>query len=68
MTLDWLSGWYAFVDEARQHGQAPELTQFAMVTTRGTFENWQPEFLQLLWQAVGAGLFPLRGIARLEGK
>jgi hypothetical protein len=55
--LHWMFGWYAFADEARQHGQAPELTGYLMEMGRDTFENWQSEFLQLLWQVVGLAYF-----------
>ena len=57
MVLHWYFGWYAFVDEARQHGQLPDFGQFALITARDTFENWQSEFLQLLWQVVGLAYF-----------
>lgn len=53
----WIFGWYAFVDEAVQHGEAPRLGAFAMIIARDTFENWQSEFLQLLWQVVGLAYF-----------
>lgn len=53
----WLFGWFAFVDEARQHGQPPEIGSFAVQIARDTFENWQSEFLQLLWQVVGLAYF-----------
>jgi len=53
----WVLGWYAFVDEARQHGQAAELGLYLIVMGRDTFENWQSEFLQLIWQVVGLAYF-----------
>jgi hypothetical protein len=55
--LHWYFGWQAFQDEARQHGEVPEFSQFATQATRDTFENWQSEFLQLLWQVVGLAYF-----------
>ena len=45
------------IDEAVAHHQAPELTSFALEAARDTFENWQSEFLQLLWQVVGLAYF-----------
>lgn len=57
LSLHWLFGWFTFVDEAREHGQAAELTPYLMVMGRDTFENWQSEFLQLLWQVVGLAYF-----------
>jgi hypothetical protein len=33
------------------------VSQYAIQLTRDTFENWQSEFLQLLWQVGGLALF-----------
>jgi hypothetical protein len=55
--LHWWFGWSAFVDEAREHGQSPEVGQYLTVMFRDTFENWQSEFLQLLWQVGGLAYF-----------
>ena len=55
--LHWLFGWYSFVDEAAAHGQAPQLSEYLHEMGRDTFENWQSEFLQLLWQVVGLAYF-----------
>ena len=57
LVLHWYFGWQAFQDEAREHGQTPELSAFATEAARDTFENWQSEFLQLLWQVVGLAYF-----------
>ena len=55
--LHWYFGWLAFIDEAREHGQTPQLAAYVRIMTRDTFENWQSEFLQLLWQVVGLAYF-----------
>lgn len=55
--LHWWFGWQAFVEEAFQHGQSPELSSYLNEMGRDTFENWQSEFLQLLWQVVGLAYF-----------
>ena len=55
--LHWMFGWYAFVDEATEHGQQPELSSYLVEMGRDTFENWQSEFLQLIWQVVGLAYF-----------
>ena len=57
----WVFGWYAFVDEAQSHGQSPELDAYLVEMGRDTFENWQSEFLQLLWQVVGLAYFLYAG-------
>jgi hypothetical protein len=48
-------------NEAQQHGQAFEWSQFFPQFFASTFENWQSEFLQLVWQAVGLALLYLWG-------
>ncbi|NIJ20220.1 hypothetical protein FHS95_001912 [Sphingomonas naasensis] len=53
----WLFGWYAFVNEAAEHHQRPEVDAWLVEMGRDTFENWQSEFLQLLWQVVGLAYF-----------
>jgi hypothetical protein len=53
----WVFGWYAYVDEAAQHGQVAQFSEFAVQLGRDTFENWQSEFLQLIWQVVGLAYF-----------
>ena len=55
--LHWYFGWRAFQDEAAQHGSQPELADFWVEWSRDVFENWQSEFLQLLWQVVGLAYF-----------
>ena len=55
--LHWWFGWQAYVDEAREHGSMPELNAYLVEMSRDTFENWQSEFLQLLWQVVGLAYF-----------
>ena len=57
LALHWYFGWTAFVDEAREHGQAPETSAYLAEMARDTFENWQSEFLQLLWQVLGLAYF-----------
>jgi hypothetical protein len=55
--LHWLFGWYAYQDEATQHGQSPDSYGYMVEMMRDTMENWQSEFLQLLWQVVGLAYF-----------
>lgn len=55
--LHWLFGWRSFVEEAAQHSQAPKIGAWLNEMSRDTFENWQSEFLQLLWQVVGLAYF-----------
>lgn len=46
-----------YLNEAAEHGQSPELSNYLNEMLRDTFENWQSEFLQLLWQVVGLAYF-----------
>ncbi|QIK95528.1 hypothetical protein G7076_02670 [Sphingomonas sp. HDW15A] len=55
--LHWYFGWRSYVDEAIAHGQAPQQAEYLNEMMRDTFENWQSEFLQLLWQVVGLAYF-----------
>ncbi|WP_433385022.1 DUF6766 family protein [Micromonospora sp. KLBMP9576] len=43
--------------EAGQHGQSFAWADFLPQFLAATFENWQSEFLQLIWQAAGLALF-----------
>lgn len=53
LAAHWMFGWEAYVDEQVAHGQAVTFTPYAFEMLRDTFENWQSEFLQLLWQVGG---------------
>jgi hypothetical protein len=57
LLLHWWFGWQAYLAEARDHGSMPELNTYLVEMGRDTFENWQSEFLQLLWQVVGLAYF-----------
>ena len=57
LVLHWYFGWQAFAADARSHGQEPETVAYLNEMARDTFENWQSEFLQLLWQVVGLAYF-----------
>lgn len=49
----WTFGWFAYVDEQQTHGAPIEMSGWLIEMGRDTFENWQSEFLQLLWQVAG---------------
>jgi hypothetical protein len=49
----WFFAWFAYVDEQTAHGQALEVSGYVNQVMRDTLENWQSEFLQLLWQVGG---------------
>jgi hypothetical protein len=56
LALHWWFGWTAYVSEQRLHGAAASFADFAVEALRDTFENWQSEFLQLIWQVAGLAL------------
>lgn len=49
----WLFGWFAYVNEQQTLRAPVEVTDYAVQMTRDTLENWQSEFLQLMWQVGG---------------
>jgi hypothetical protein len=49
----WLFGWFAYVNEQRAHQQPVVVSEYVVEMSRDTLENWQSEFLQLLWQVCG---------------
>ncbi len=46
-----------FTADARAHGAQPQWSEFLASFWASTLENWQSEFLQLMWQAAGLALF-----------
>ncbi|MGC4806924.1 DUF6766 family protein [Micromonospora sp. DT233] len=44
-------------NEASQHGQSFAWADFLAQFLASTMENWQSEFLQLVWQTAGLALF-----------
>jgi len=52
----WLFGWFAYVNEQIAHNQPIELGGYAVEMVRDTLENWQSEFLQLVWQVAGLAM------------
>lgn len=49
----WLFGWYEYAAAQRAHQQAIVFSEYFVQLMRGTLENWQSEFLQLVWQVAG---------------
>lgn len=53
----WIFGWYAYLDEQSALHAQPEVSGYLVEMGRDTLENWQSEFLQLIWQVVGLAYF-----------
>lgn len=53
----WVFSWKTYVEEQQEHNQEIEMQGFVDKTLGETFENWQSEFLQLMWQVGGLAMF-----------
>lgn len=53
LALHWIFGWEAFKNEQLTHAQPVIFSDYLMEMMRDTMENWQSEFLQLIWQVAG---------------
>ena len=49
----WVFAWFAFVNEQTAHGEVAQASEYLIEVIRDTLENWQSEFLQLIWQVAG---------------
>lgn len=56
LVLHWIFGWFAYLDEQASLGMTPEVSGYLIEMGRDTFENWQSEFLQLIWQVAGLAI------------
>ncbi|RJQ35027.1 hypothetical protein C4568_01725 [Candidatus Parcubacteria bacterium] len=52
----WLFAWVAYVDEQQSLSAPIVIGDYVVETMRDTLENWQSEFLQLIWQVAGLAL------------
>lgn len=52
----WVFGWMAYIDEQNAHGQLVDTGGYTVEMMRDTLENWQSEFLQLIWQVAGLSI------------
>jgi hypothetical protein len=53
----WLFAWSTYVREQTDHNQPVKIRDYLSEVSRDTLENWQSEFLQLIWQVVGLTYF-----------
>ncbi|HVX02197.1 MAG TPA: DUF6766 family protein [Nitrososphaera sp.] len=53
LTIHWTFAWFAYVQDQEEHNQPVETIGYFNQTMRDTMENWQSEFLQLMWQVGG---------------
>src|SRR5688572_20490315 len=52
----WIFGWFAYINEQQAHQQPILVGAYTIEMMRDTLENWQSEFLQLVWQVAGLAL------------
>lgn len=52
----WIFAWESYVSQQEEYGQSVEIAGYVNETLRDTFENWQSEFLQLMWQVGGLAI------------
>jgi hypothetical protein len=53
LTGHWAAGWVEYKQQQEEHHAAIQTRDYLAQMTRGTLENWQSEFLQLVWQVAG---------------
>jgi len=56
ISLLWIYAWYSYVQEQTEHNQPIQFDGYFNETLRDTMENWQSEFLQLMWQVAGLSI------------
>jgi hypothetical protein len=56
ISLHWVFAWYSYLQEQEEHKQPIEFNGYLNETLRDTMENWQSEFLQLMWQVAGLSI------------
>ena len=49
----WAFAWFAYVQDQEAHHQPVRVNEYVVQAARDTLENWQSEFLQLIWQVAG---------------
>jgi len=53
LVIHWVCSWSAYKNEQQDHNKPIVVSEYVIETLRDTMENWQSEFLQLIWQVVG---------------
>lgn len=53
LMLHWIFGWEAYKNEQLSALKPVEINEYLIIMVRDTMENWQSEFLQLIWQVAG---------------
>ncbi|HEY6658511.1 MAG TPA: DUF6766 family protein [Nitrososphaeraceae archaeon] len=56
LSMHWTFAWFSYLEEQKEHNQPIEISGYFNMTFRDTMENWQSEFLQLIWQVAGLSI------------
>jgi hypothetical protein len=56
LAAHWVFAWFTYVQEQQAHNQPIQAVDYFNITVRDIMENWQSEFLQLMWQVAGLSL------------
>ena len=52
----WIFAWASYKQEAVEHNQPIVVKEYVNETMKDMLENWQSEFLQLIWQVAGLAI------------
>jgi hypothetical protein len=53
LAAHWTFAWKAYKNEQEEKNLPVKVDEYLVEVSRDTFENWQSEFLQLIWQVAG---------------
>lgn len=53
LAAHWVFAWFTYLQEQQEHNQPVQIDDYLNMTFRDIMENWQSEFLQLMWQVAG---------------
>jgi hypothetical protein len=53
LAAHWVFAWFTYAQEQQAHHQPVHTGDYLNMTFRDIMENWQSEFLQLMWQVAG---------------
>jgi hypothetical protein len=49
----WTFAWFHYANEQEDHSRQPVVSEYLAEVGSETLENWQSEFLKLIWQVAG---------------
>ncbi|HEX5111428.1 MAG TPA: DUF6766 family protein [Saprospiraceae bacterium] len=65
----WHYNWKVYVADQKAHNEPIEMSAYFDQVLKSTFENWQSEFLEVIWEVLGlAFLFAVGSPVSKEGE